>query len=520
MSIETPDNTSQVEDRIKADVQREAPDSNPYIATHWLRSLIAGYARRIFDFQKDLDRTELRVMPDTADANTVPRWGQIYVGSKNQASIATGQIVATGIEGALVGAGQTLQVGGLDFATTSNATIATNVISVSSINRTGSIASVITSGSHNLSSFVPVTISGAIETEYNVTDAAIVVTGLDSFDYTISGTPSTPATGTITATYTSAAVDVESIGFGVENNQTLDTSLVLQSPLVDVDNTLHVSFTTIGGGTDTETTIDYKARYLDKIRNPVAHFNGSDITAKAKEITGVTRVFVESAGTEVGTAAITSITRSGQIATVTTTAPHGFEDGFQTTITGADQGEYNVVKTRIIIESASVFHYIVTGTPVSPATTSTSLNSTTIIPLGTVRTYFMRDNDANQIPSAAEVTTVKNKIDEILPANTSINDNLVIAPVAVPVNYDFTELVPNTSTMRESIDANLKQFYEEQTVVSVDVDQDAYRAAIKNTVDLETGDVVLSFQLSTPTGDITIVSGEIATLGTITYTIP
>ena len=60
MSVGTPDESTQVEDRIKADVQREAPDSNPYVRVHWLRSLIAGIARRIFDFYQDLTRTEAR----------------------------------------------------------------------------------------------------------------------------------------------------------------------------------------------------------------------------------------------------------------------------------------------------------------------------------------------------------------------------------------------------------------------------------------------------------------------------
>lgn len=520
MSVETPDNTTQVEDRIKADVQREAPDSNPYINTHWLRSLIAGFARRIFDFHKDLDRTELRVMPDTADDNTAPRWGKIYVGPENQASIATGSIIATGTAGSLIGVGESLQANGLDYSTTSNATIANNTISVLTLTRNGSIATCTTSGSHKLSSFVPVTMSGANETEYNIVDAPITVTGSDSFTYSVSGTPATTATGTIIAAYTSACIDVESIGFGNENNLDLDSPLQLQSPVVGVDDTLYVSFTTIGGGADTESTIDYKARYLDKMRNPVSHFNGADITSKAKEITGVTRVFVQNAGDEIGTVDVTSITLLDQVATVTTATAHGFEDGFQTTIAGADDADYNVVKARIIVESTTVFHYIVTGSPISPAATATTITATTIIPLGTVRTYFMRDNDAISIPSAAEVATVKASIDTILPANVSSTDNLVVAPVAVPVDYSFTELVPNTSTMRESIAANIQQFHDEQTTVSVNVDEDAYRSAIKNTVDLSTGSIVNSFELSNPVGDIVIESGEIATKGLVTFNLP
>jgi uncharacterized phage protein gp47/JayE len=362
---------------------------------------------------------------------------------------------------------------------------------------------------------VPVTTSGADQSEYNLTDTAIIVTGLDTFDYEVAGSPATPATGTILVDFTTANVTVDSVGFGADTNLDLDTPVKLQSPIVNVDDTLYVTFAAVGGGTDGETTEDYKARYLDKIRNPVAHFNKADIVAEAKEVAGVTRVFVKSAGTEVGTVAVTSITRSGNVATVITTTPHGFEDGQVTSIAGAVEPEYNVTRTRIIIEDDDTFHYVVFGAPSTPATGT--ITSTTSIPLGQVVTYFMRDNDPDPIPSASEVQAVKDKLDEILPANTSTDDNIVLAPIAAPEDYTFTALEPNTPTMQAAVDANLSQFYDEQVEVGVDVDEDAYRAAIKNTVDPDTGDIVQTFELSTPTGDIAIGSGEIATKGAITW---
>lgn len=515
MSVGTPDDSTQVEDRIKADVQREAPDSNPYVKVHWLRSLIAGIARRIFDFYQDLNRTETRLFPDTADEETAPRWGNIYVGPENPASGAFGQLAATGTVGGAIGIGVVLTAGGLEYTATTSDTISARIINVLSITRTGVTATVTTSSAHDLSSFVPVTISGADQTEYNVTDTEILVTGLDTFTYTVSGSPTTPATGTILASFTTATVDVESVDFGVETNLDADSPVKLQSPIVDVDDTLHVTFGAVGGGTDEESTADYKARYLDKIRNPVAHFNESDIVAKAKEVSGVTRVFVEPAGTEVGTIALSSLTRSGNVATATTVSPHGFSNGQVTSITGADQSDYNVSNTRIIIEDDTIFHYVVLGTPTTPATGT--INAATSIPLGQVRTFFMRDNDPDPIPTASEVTTVQNALNEILPANTSVNDNIVSAPTGLTIPYVFTNLTPNTPTMQTAVNANIAQFHDEQTTVGVNVDEDAYRAAIINTVDPDTGDTVQTFTLSTPTGDIAVNSGEIAIKGTVTF---
>jgi len=129
----------------------------------------------------------------------------------------------------------------------------------------------------------------------------------------------------------------------------------------------------------------------------------------------------------------------------------------------------------------------------------------------------MRDNDDDPIPTAGEVTTVKDKILEIKPANTADGDVIVAAPTAVPSPYTFTALSPNTVSMQEAITANLEQFYAENTDVGVNIVEELYSAAIANTIDTTTGDTIVSFTLSAPSGDIVIASGEIGTLGTITY---
>lgn len=517
MSVETPDTATQVEDRIKADVQRSAPDSNPYLAVHWLRSLIAGIARRIFDFYRDLNRTEQRLFPDSATGDAALRWGNIFIGPPNAATNSSGQLVATGNVGGTIGVGVSLVAGGLEYVTTTGAAIADQVVPVLSINRSGTTATVITDGDHGLSSFVPVSISGADQPEYNLTDTAIVVTGLDSFTYTVAGSPATPATGSLQSEFTTANVQVDSVDFGADTNLDVDTAVALQSPVVDVDDTLHVTFTAVGGGSDEETPSDYQGRYLDKIRNPVANFNVAAIEDTALSVTGVTRVFVQQAGTDTGAFSLSSITRSGTVATAVSPEPHGLVDGQRTSINGALEPEYNVTGAAVIVQDANTFHYVVAGSPSSPATGT--LTATSTVTPGQVITYFMRDLDPDPIPSPSEVAEVKSAIDAIVPANTSLDDNFVLAPVAAPVAFNFTELVPNTSTMRTAIENNLIQFFEERTDVGADIDEDAYRAAIKNTVDPDTGDIVLTFEVSAPVGDVEIDTGQIGTLGGISYAV-
>lgn len=436
MALNIPSSAKEVDQRMKTDVQRELTGSNPFLKNSWLGAIITAIANRIYDFYIQLNEAIKQSIPDTATGLQLESWAAVWGINRLAATAATGNIVATGTAASVIPVSTSYAASdGLLYTTDSAATITAQTLSVTSITRSGSVATVTTSADHKLASNVPVTISGANEAEYNVSNATIQVTGTDTFTYTVSGAPASPATGTIVADATFASVPVTSDGFGAENNQLLDTILSLQSPIAGVDNDAQVDFSEIAGGTDQETDIDLRTRLLFRIQNPIAHFNVAEISAKAKEVNGVTRVFVQE---------------------------------------------------------------------VTPA-------------VGRVTIYFMRDNDTDPIPTAPEVATVKSKILEIKPANTADSDVIVSAPTAVATNYTFTALSPNTTSMQAAITANLQQFYAENTSIGVNIPDELYIAAIANTVDTETGDTVQSFTLSTPTGDIAVSSGQIGTLGTITY---
>ena len=106
---------------------------------------------------------------------------------------------------------------------------------------------------------------------------------------------------------------------------------------------------------------------------------------------------------------------------------------------------------------------------------------------------------------------------EIKPAHTDDEDVFVLAPTGVTVDFVFSALSPNTSTMQSAITANLEALFRDDTTVSEDLLRVAYEAAIFQTIDPDTGNQVASFTLSTPTTDVTIATGELPILGNITY---
>lgn len=81
------------------------------------------------------------------------------------------------------------------------------VSTVSSITLVSTTATVTTSVAHGFITGSTITMAGAIEPEYNG-DFIITVTSDTTFTYTVSGTPSSPATGVITATYSAQEGDL------------------------------------------------------------------------------------------------------------------------------------------------------------------------------------------------------------------------------------------------------------------------------------------------------------------------
>lgn len=524
-----PQTADQVVQRSKTDVQRELDKvdnpnrANVFLESSWLGAIPTANANRVFDYTLQLKEAVRLNMPDSTEGEFADRWGNIYIGARNAAVGSSGNVVATGIVGSTIGLGDNYQSSdGITYVVTAATSITDKSISVTSLEAVGTIATATTSGPHGLASNVTVTIAGADQPEYNGAQT-IQVTAEDQFTYTVSGSPISPATGTITADFTTAVVPVEAVPpsnpddpFGAATNQTLDTPLTLQVSIPGVDSIANVDFGELAGGTDEESTIDYKTRYLDKIQDPVAHYAENDIDQQIRaEVPGVTRTFIQKSGDPIGTLSVSSLTRSDTIAIAVTTEPHGLFTGAKVTVTGANEPEYNVTDQSVLVIDSTTFSYVVIGSPTSPATGT--ISATGVITLGFVQIYFTRDNDPDPIPTTPEIQDVKDAVLLITPANTPDSFVDVMAPSPLSQDFTFTDLTPDSSTMREAVIANLQQFFNESVSVGVDIDEDAYRSAIFNTIDTSTGFSVESFELSAPSGDISVGVGELPVLGVVTF---
>ena len=131
--------------------------------------------------------------------------------------------------------------------------------------------------------------------------------------------------------------------------------------------------------------------------------------------------------------------------------------------------------------------------------------------LGTVTVRFVRDDDGTGsaiIPAAAEVVAVQAHIDALRPVTAQVT---VVAPTAVPLNFQIQGLTPNNATVQAAVQAELQDLLLREAVPGGTILLSHIRAAISAAAG-ETDYVLLS-----PSANVTNTTGNMSTMGTITW---
>lgn len=128
--------------------------------------------------------------------------------------------------------------------------------------------------------------------------------------------------------------------------------------------------------------------------------------------------------------------------------------------------------------------------------------------LGTVTIRFVRDLDASLIPDAGEVAAVQAYIDALRPVTAQVT---VVAPAAVPIDFQIQGLTPSNSTVQAAVQAELQDLLLREAVPGGTILLSHIRAAISAATD-ET-----DFVLVSPAANVTNTTGNMSTMGSITW---
>ena len=267
---------------------------DPTIRNSFIRGLVQAYALGIFENNKNIQKAITESF--LGGESFFEFWGPLINVNRKDASTSTGSIVITGTAGTLIPQGTLItNANSIQYATNAVVTIAAQSINIISIARLGNQVIVTTANNHNLASNVLISILGANETEYNVNNQEITVTGLKTFTFTITGTPTTPATGTLTLNFTNAVASVTSTTLGVNTNIGSVVELSLVNTISGVDTSVFTTFDGISGGLDVESNASYYGRITEKFQSYfAAPFTTVGIPIFLKEaVAGITRVWVK-----------------------------------------------------------------------------------------------------------------------------------------------------------------------------------------------------------------------------------
>ncbi|MFQ5472614.1 MAG: baseplate J/gp47 family protein, partial [Dehalococcoidia bacterium] len=128
---------------------------------------------------------------------------------------------------------------------------------------------------------------------------------------------------------------------------------------------------------------------------------------------------------------------------------------------------------------------------------------------GTVGVTFVRDNDSNIIPDAAEVQAVQDYIDDKTrrPVTAVVT---VFAPTPVSLNFTI-QLTPDTTAVRNAVQAELQDLLLREAVPAGTI----LISHIREAISIAAGET--DHVLSSPAADVTHQAGELAVFGTITW---
>lgn len=303
MALPLPESSKDVTQRAKVDVRREVGRSDPFVRRSYLGAIVVGLCNRVFEFFLALRDIELESNPATAIKN-LHRWASIWKIFTLPGTPANGSLWAhanVGANGTVVAVGSRfVSSDGSVYVSTAEATFALGGGPISALSASAGIATATRNG-HGLASNALATITGATQPDFNLSDVPVTVTGPNTFTYEVDPALSGAATGSPVLTIFGASIPVVSEGAGSAFNLDADTPLTFEAGApANVSSPAFVAAPGIANGSDIESDDAKRARMLFRIRNPTSHFNVASITAKATEVGGVTRVWVQEVTPAVG----------------------------------------------------------------------------------------------------------------------------------------------------------------------------------------------------------------------------
>tara|TARA_R110000868_G_scaffold389629_5_gene658958 strand:- start:214 stop:1584 length:1371 start_codon:yes stop_codon:yes gene_type:complete len=145
---------------------------------------------------------------------------------------------------------------------------------------------------------------------------------------------------------------------------------------------------------------------------------------------------------------------------------------------------------------------------------------------GFVTVYCVKDKSESIITTTTDNANIKTSIMQIAPMNDVSNNIQVLSLEPIDINFNFSNIIPNSTTMETSIKENIRQFFRSKNIINGvesnklndgNIDINDINLTILKTVDTITGQSLQSYTLTTPLTNISIGDGQIAIEGDVIF---
>lgn len=425
-----------------------------------------------------------------------------------QAQYANGAFFAQDDIGTVIPVNSIFAYNDILYQSTAEREVISNTLSIQSIIRNGTQATITTTTKHYLGNNAEITISNTGEVNFDIT-TAITVTNENTFTITVANTGATSVfTGNIA--YNGCLIDVIAQTIGSAGNipalspiESYNVSLSITSSLVNG----------LGGGSDTETDVELRQRGYDLLKSGnLQTFTKTGLELFLKSVYGITHSKIINGYTY--STPITSIMKDpfeyDTFRKITFPVPHPWQSAVGTTffeITGAS----NAVLNRRAGYIAKVYdeYSVLVNVYDTVQEDDTSLNMQ-IKPYYTGQSTILiyKADDVNKTFSTAELSEIKNYISNEHNAwTTSDNDYTVQNFVKNNFQFNFTSLEPNLTSLKNNVKNNLVAWSKTITTDVSTIFESEYESIIRNTTDTN-GNRIKNFTLSA-SGDILLGINEL-----------
>jgi len=273
----------------------EVPTIDPTIKASLARGSVVSAAAATVSLDDGIDDALRQSFWQDADGEFLEKIGEYDKVFRFDPQISSGQAAATGVLGTPIPQDTPLIANGNSYIVTQDSIVQEFSGDISLSYELG-IVTAVTTIPHTLSTGLQVTISGAVQADYNGT-FEIIALDENTFTYNLIASLTTDS-GVYSSEY--ALLEIESVGTGESVN--IDSGGTLTISLTDIDNTVLAGVSGILGGSGEENQEAYRERIGEAHNTTPGIATPQSIKQSAKSIAGNTRVFVvrpngESGGT-------------------------------------------------------------------------------------------------------------------------------------------------------------------------------------------------------------------------------